>query len=187
MAYQGFVSGDLKKDAYAVQLFAKEKLNMIVVQSFSKNFGLYAQRVGCFSMPMASKEEADAMNDFLASRVRKLYSSSPKFGSDIIRTVLKDEGLRKQFQEDILTMSQRIIKMREKLYEAIQKLKPKDDWSYIIKQQGMFAYTHLSKEQVIKLREVHGIYMLEMGRVSMCGVTEENVDYIAKGFCAVSN
>lgn len=97
MAYQGFVSGDLNKDAYAVQLFAKNHQRMAVIQSFAKNFGLYGQRVGCMSIPNMDEAWVKSMNDFLGSRVRKLYSNNPRFGSDIIKTVLSDPKMRSQW------------------------------------------------------------------------------------------
>ena len=77
--------------------------------------------------------------------------------------------------------------MRKSLYDEIQKLNPKDDWSYIIKQQGMFAYTHLTPEQVVVLKEKYAIYMLEMGRVSMCGINDSNVKYVAEAFHNVTS
>lgn len=95
MAYQGFVSGNLNKDAYSVQLFAKAKLPMMVIQSFAKNFGLYGQRVGCFSVPNEDEEWVEKMNLFLGSRIRELYSSNPRIGSDIVKTVLGNNELRK--------------------------------------------------------------------------------------------
>ncbi len=132
MAYQGFVSGDLEKDAYAVQLFAKNKQRMSVIQSFAKNFGLYGQRVGCMSITNEDENWVKLMNDFLGSRIRKIYSTNPRFGSDIVKIVLSDPKMRAQWDQDILTMSQRIIKMRQSLYSEIQKYNPSQDWSYII-------------------------------------------------------
>jgi len=94
MAYQGFVSGDLEKDAYSVQLFTKERLNVCTIQSFAKNFGLYGHRVGCFSIVNEDEEWVEKMNDFLGSRIRKMYSTNARYGSDIIRTVLDDPKLK---------------------------------------------------------------------------------------------
>ena len=94
MAYQGFVSGDPEKDAFAVRLFVKNEMPMVLCQSFAKNFGLYGHRAGCFSMPCKNKEWVEKMNGFLDSFIRKIYSNNPRFGSDIIKIVLNDEKLR---------------------------------------------------------------------------------------------
>jgi aspartate/tyrosine/aromatic aminotransferase len=159
---------------------------MAVIQSFAKNFGLYGQRVGCMSIPNEDENWVKLMNDFLGSRVRKLYSSNPRLGSDIIKTVLSDPKMRSQWDKDIFTMSQRIVEMRQSLYNEIQKLNPTQDWSYIIKQQGMFAYTHIKQDQVVKLREQSNIYMLEMGRVSICGINSKNVARVGQAFHKVT-
>ncbi len=187
MAYQGFVSGDLEKDAYAVQLFAKNKLPIAVIQSFAKNFGLYGHRIGCFSIPNEDETFVKNMNDFLNIRIRRLYSSNPRYGSDIIKTVLQDSKLRQQWFDDIKKMSLRMIQVRKLLLKELKNIGAKGDWEYITKQQGMFAYTHITKEQAIELREKYSIYMLELGRVSVSGLTEHNVKYVAESFKAVTD
>ena len=144
---------------------------MIVIQSFAKNFGLYGQRVGCFSIPNEDEEWVENMNGFLGSRIRKLYSTNPRIGSDIVKTVLKSDKLRRQWDEDIATMSSRMIDMRKLLFEELSNTDSKDDWSYITKQQGMFAFTHITAAQAKALREKHAVYMLESGRISVCGLT----------------
>lgn len=101
MAYQGFVSGNPDKDAYAVRLFAKNDMPMMVCQSFAKNFGLYGHRVGCFSMPCKNEQWVKQMNGFLNTFIRKIYSNNPRFGSDVVKTILTDESLKSQWYEDI--------------------------------------------------------------------------------------
>jgi len=119
MAYQGFVSGNPDKDAFSVQLFAKHQMPMIVVQSFAKNFGLYGQRVGCISIPNTNEEWVKKMNDWVGIRIRRLYSSNPRYGSTIVKTVLGDPLLKKQWHDDIATMSSRILEMRKLFVSAL--------------------------------------------------------------------
>ena len=204
MAYQGFVSGSTEEDSYAIRLFARNSVPMIVIQSFSKNFGLYGQRVGCISIPKLSltkyqffnsKGEVETknfefienLNNYLASKTRQLYSGAARYGSDVIKTILKNPELKKKWQDDLLTMSSRMIEMRELLYKELVKLNPKDDWSYITKQKGMFAFTHIKPEEVKILREKYSVYMLENGRISICGLTRDNCEYMAKAVYEVTN
>lgn len=146
MAYQGFVSGDPDKDAYPVRLFLKQGLNMAVVQSFSKNFGLYNTRAGCLSIPSLDPKMVSLFDDYLGSLVRSQYSNSPAFGSDIIKTIWGDKQLRAMWRDDIKTMSSWIKSVRNSFYDEITKQDSKHDWSYLVKQQGMFSFTQLSKE-----------------------------------------
>lgn len=204
MAYQGFVSGSTEEDAYAIRLFARHSVPMVVIQSFSKNFGLYGQRVGCISIPKLSSSDfqfinkkgevetkhfefVENLNEYLASKTRQLYSGSARYGSDLIKTILKNSELKEQWKNDLLTMSSRMIEMRELLYKELIKLNPKDDWSYITKQKGMFAFTHLTPENVKILREKYSVYMLENGRISICGLTRDNCEYMAKAVYEVTN
>lgn len=117
MAYQGFVSGDPDKDAYPVRLFHSHELNMAVVQSFSKNFGLYNTRTGCLSIPSLDPKMVNLFDDYLGSLVRSQYSNSPAFGSEIIKTIWNDTKLRQMWREDINTMSGRIKNVRKSFYD----------------------------------------------------------------------
>ena len=186
MPYQGFVSGDPEKDGYAVRLFAENDVNMFVAQSFAKNFGLYGHRIGVLSTPNQDVELVEKMNKYFGHMTRNTYSSPPRFGSDVIKTILSDPDLVKMWKRDLRTMSNRIIKMRQMLYEELQKCGVKDDWSYVLRQQGMFAFTHLQPNHAQELKKKFAIYMLENGRISLTGLTEKNVDYVAKGIAEVT-
>lgn len=187
MAYQGFVSGNPAKDAYSVRLFAENGVQMSVIQSFAKNFGLYGHRIGSVSFPNKDEEFVGRLNDFLKTRIRQLYSTNPRYGSDIVKVVLKNPELRKQWEEDIVTMSSRMIKMRQLFSDGLKKLEPSGKWDYVKEQQGMFAFTHITKEQAIKLRDLYSIFMLESGRISICGLTENNMDYVTQAIHDVTN
>lgn len=186
MAYQGFVSGDPDKDAYALRLFAKNGVNIMLSQSFAKNFGLYGHRIGCFSILCENTEQAHLMTEYLGFMTRNTYSSCPRFGSDIIKTILNNEELTRMWKQDIITMSNRILRMRRCLFDELNKNGVKDNWEYVLKQQGMFAFTHLRQHHAQTLREKYAVYMLENGRMSLCGLNEKNVDYVAKAIVDVT-
>lgn len=174
MAYQGFVSGCPERDAYAVRLFTKNNLHVIVNQSFAKNFGLYGQRVGCVSMPCRDNKMAVNLKARLGQVIRQVYSNNPRYGSDLIKTILKSKSLQSQWLADVKTMADRIAQMRQLLLKNLQEASVKN-WDFITQQRGMFAFTPLSKEQVIRLRNDFGVYMLENGRISLSGINTKNV------------
>jgi aspartate/tyrosine/aromatic aminotransferase len=150
-----------------------------VSQSFAKNFGLYGERIGTFSMTTGSKETVKAVMSQLDVIVRNLYSNPPKHGANIVRTVLSDPALYAEWKAELLAMSMRIQDMRTHLYAALVELKTPGDWTHITSQIGMFSFTGLNPAQSAAMVEKHHIYMLGNGRVSMAGVTSHNVKYIA--------
>ncbi|KAJ6110846.1 pyridoxal phosphate-dependent transferase [Penicillium sp. IBT 16267x] len=177
LAYQGFASGNLEQDAWAIRHFFSynPRLEFCVAQSFSKNFGLYGQRVGALHVvtSTASDEVSQNLLSNLCHLVRGEYSMAPRGGSEII---LKDK-----WYEDLVTMSERIRHMRQALFDELIRLQTPGDWTHILKQIGMFTYVGLSEEQVLKIRSKHHIYMLKSGRISISGLNESNVKYVAKG------
>ena len=186
MPYQGFVSGDYDKDAYAVRLFTENGANVMVAQSFAKNFGLYGQRVGCLSIPVEDEGLCERMSDFLAFFTRNTHSSCPRFGSDVIRIILNSQELTNQWKKDLITMSSRMKRVRRLLLHRLQELGSKHDWSFLVQQQGMFAFTFLTKEQVTQLRERFSVYMLDSGRICVCGLNDSNIDYTARALISVT-
>ena len=186
MAYQGFVSGDLNEDAFAVRLFANSGINMLVAQSFAKNFGLYGERIGCLSVLTQNEKQKVAIKQNLAKIVRSKYSSPPKFGAMIINNILSNDELKKEWLEEIKMMAKRIIDMRVALKTKLEEIGSKLDLSHIVKQRGMFAFTGLTPEQCDRLREEFHIYTIRSGRISIAGLNPSNVDYVAKAFHEVT-
>ncbi|KAJ8681887.1 hypothetical protein QAD02_017679 [Eretmocerus hayati] len=178
-AYQGFASGDLDHDAYAVRLFVTKGIEFICTQSFAKNFGLYNERVGNFVLVTNSAKEIPEMKSQLTLIVRGMYSNPPNHGARVVSTVLNDSQLYEQWKDHIRTMSGRIKEMRKALYEQLMKLKTPGSWEHIINQIGMFSYTGLSENQVEHLIKNYHIYLLRSGRINMCGLNEHNLDYVA--------
>jgi aspartate aminotransferase len=179
-AYQGFASGDAEKDAAAVRMFVEDGHLLAMVQSFSKNFGLYGHRIGALSVVGESAEEASRVVSQLKMVIRPMYSNPPRHGARVVSTILSDPAMTKQFQEQCKSMADRINSMRTLLRQRLEELGSKHKWNHITKQIGMFAYSGMTAEQVTILRDKHHIYCTMDGRISMAGVTSHNVDYIAE-------
>jgi aspartate aminotransferase/aromatic-amino-acid transaminase len=183
-AYQGFGNG-LDEDAYAVRLFSTRIKNFLVANSFSKNFGVYNERVGALSVVTENSEEADKVLSQLKICVRVNYSNPPGHGSSIVTTVLSDAELTRQWIAEVADMRKRILAYRLKLVDALKAKGVKQDFSYIAKQRGMFSYTGLSPEQVKELREKFAIYMVSTGRINLAGLNEKNLDAVASAIASV--
>ncbi|KAI4726715.1 putative aspartate transaminase [Aureobasidium sp. EXF-10728] len=178
-AYQGFASGDVDEDAWAVRHFvSRGTLELVVAQSFSKNFGLYGQRVGAFHIVAASEDARDKALSHLIYLQRAEISNPPVYGARIVALILQNAELKREWEQDLLIMSGRIKAMRACLYNELVALNTPGSWQHIIDQNGMFSYTGLSEKQVLSLRKEH-IYLLTSGRASISGLNEENVKMVA--------
>ncbi|KAJ3338687.1 Aspartate aminotransferase, cytoplasmic [Gonapodya sp. JEL0774] len=193
IAYQGFASGDLDRDAWAVRHFVDRGMELFVAQSFSKNFGLYGERTGALTCVLKSKEVraarlipaaenvAPKLTAQLGRLTRALVSNCPSYGAKIAAMVLTEPELYAEWLENLKTMSSRIQDMREKLFDALTNdLKTPGDWSHIKSQIGMFTYTGLSKSQCVALRRDRAVFLLDSGRISVAGLNEGNVRYFAE-------
>jgi aspartate aminotransferase len=186
-AYQGFASGDARKDAAAVRMFVEDGHNIAVVQSFSKNFGLYGQRIGALSVVAADPEEASRVLSQLKVHIRPSYSNPPRHGARIVAKILADPEKTNDFVDQCMGMAKRIDGMRYELRQALEDLGSSRAWDHVTRQIGMFAYSGLTKDQVVALREKHHIYCTLDGRISMAGVTSNNVGYIARAIHDVTS
>ncbi|PBC29766.1 aspartate aminotransferase, cytoplasmic [Apis cerana] len=178
-AYQGFASGNIDKDAYVVRRFAERGIEFMCTQSFSKNFGLYNERVGNLIVVMSDTRELAQVKSQLTLIVRGMYSNPPNHGARLVATVLQNPDLFKQWKSHMITMSTRIKEMRMSLYEKLVQKGTPGVWDHITKQIGMFCYTGLTERQVECLINNYHIYMLRSGRINICGLNENNVDYVA--------
>lgn len=183
-AYQGFASGNLKKDGWAIKHFVERNIDMLVCQSFAKNFGLYGERVGALHVVVHDSNTREAVFSQLEKLQRSEISNPPAYGARIVSRILNSPDLFEEWENDLHTMSNRIIDMRAALKTELEKT-TKADWSHIVTQIGMFCYTGLNPDQVKKLREEYHIYMTSNGRVSMAGVNSNNVGYIAQSIAKV--
>lgn len=188
-AYQGFASGDLNRDNWAVRYFVEQGFELVVAQSFAKNFGLYGERAGCFHFVTApaadAADSAARIGSQLAILQRSEISNPPLYGARIASTVLNDPQLFAEWEENLRTMSGRIIAMRKALRSKLEELGAPGTWNHITDQIGMFSFTGLTEPQVLKLREESHIYMTKNGRISMAGLNDNNVEYFAKAVAKV--
>lgn len=178
-AYQGFASGDLDKDAWAVRYFADQGFEFLCSQSFAKNFGLYNERIGNLTFVLNSTAAVAATKSQVTLLIRGMYSNPPSHGARIVAGVLTDPQLYEEWKGCIRTMSSRIIEMRQALRDRLEKLETPGTWEHITRQIGMFSYTGLNQRQVEHLINNYHIYLLKTGRISLCGLTTKNVDYVA--------
>ncbi|KAF8642342.1 hypothetical protein AX16_009611 [Volvariella volvacea WC 439] len=181
MAYQGFASGDTTRDAAAVRHFVSEGHQIALSQSFAKNMGLYGERVGAFSLVTKDAEEKARVDSQLKIVIRPMYSNPPSHGARIANTILSDKALYAQWEDEVEGMANRIISMREQLYNMLtHDLKTPGKWGHIKSQIGMFSFTGLTPEHVRNLAEKAHIYMTSNGRISMAGLNTSNITYFAE-------
>jgi len=184
LAYQGFAEG-ADADAYAPRLFAEATQPVFLSSSFSKSFSLYGERVGAFSLVAGSSDEAALALSHLKRLVRTNYSNPPAHGSAIVAKVLTSPDLRAQWEKELGAMRDRIKEMRKALVDGIHKRVPGADFSFILKQRGMFSYSGLTKAQVLRLRSEYSIYTIETGRICVAALTTGNIDYVADAIAKV--
>jgi aromatic-amino-acid transaminase len=184
LAYQGFADG-VDEDAYAARLFAGAMTPVFLASSFSKSFSLYGERAGALSVVTASQEEAARVLSNLKRVVRTNYSNPPTHGSQIVATVLSSPELKPLWEKELGKMRDRIKAMRKALVEGIHKRVPGSDFSFVLKQRGMFSYSGLTKDQVGRLREDYSIYTIDTGRICVAALTTKNVDYVADAIAKV--
>uniref|UniRef100_H2Z4Q7 Aspartate aminotransferase, mitochondrial n=1 Tax=Ciona savignyi TaxID=51511 RepID=H2Z4Q7_CIOSA len=180
MAYQGFASGDINKDAAAMRFFVEEGHNILLAQSFAKNMGLYgSERAGAFTVVCADQEEAARVESQIKILIRPMYSNPPCNGARIASTVLTTPELREQWLVEVKGMADRIISMRQQLVDNLKKDGSSKDWGHIVDQIGMFCYTGLTPDQVSNLTNNFSVYLTKDGRISVAGVSSGNVQYLA--------
>ena len=184
IAYQGFGAG-MEEDAYAIRAVASAGLPALVSNSFSKIFSLYGERVGGLSVVCEDAEAAGRVLGQLKATVRRIYSSPPNFGAQVVATVLGDEQLKASWLAEVEAMRKRILSMRQELVNVLKKAVPGHNFDYLLKQRGMFSYTGLSAAQVDRLREEFGVYLIASGRMCVAGLNASNVHRVAQAFAAV--
>lgn len=183
-AYQGFGDG-LDEDAAGVRIVAEHCRELLVATSYSKNFGLYNERVGALTLVADSAEAAEAANSHMKICVRTNYSNPPAHGGQIVAEVLGDPELRQRWEVELAEMRDRINDMRHLFVETLNEQGAGRDFSFIARQRGMFSYSGLSPKQVQALRERHSVYIVGSGRINVAGMTEANMDYLCSAIVDV--
>ena len=184
-AYQGYATGDLEADAAPVRIFLDYDLHFLTAQSFAKNMGLYGERIGCLGLICPDALTAENVTTQMKGLVRASYSNPPRHGAMIVNTILRDDGLRTQWIEELKTMSDRIREMRYALREELERLKCPGSWKHITDQIGMFSYLGLSPEQCTTLVKKHHIYLTQSARISVSGLNTHNLRYVAQAISSV--
>ncbi|MFB2670430.1 amino acid aminotransferase [Shewanella xiamenensis] len=184
MAYQGFGDG-VDIDAYGVRKMAAAVDNMILCSSCSKNFGLYRERIGSCSVIAKDANTANIAQSVLLYVVRCLYSMPPAHGAAIVETILGSKELTQEWLDELKVMRDRINGNRAILFEKLKANGVERDFSFIARQKGMFSFLGVNPEQVARLQKEFSIYMVGSSRISIAGISEDNVDYLAKSIAKV--
>nr|AAL06335.1 aspartate aminotransferase [Brugia malayi] len=180
LAYQGFASGDLDADAWAVRYFVEQGLEMFCAQSFAKNFGLYNERVGNLTVVASDPLVLASIKSQMSLVIRSNWSNPPSHGARIVHMILTSPSMCAQWHDAIKTMSSRIKDMRYALRNNLEKLGTPGTWEHITQQIGMFSFIGLNTEQVDHLIKKYKVFLLKNGRINVCGLNPENVEYVAK-------
>jgi len=183
-AYQGFGDG-LREDPQGVLAMCRPGAEALICSSFSKNFGLYRERVGALTVVAASDEVAQKALSQVKRCVRTNYSNPPAHGGQIVATVLADADLRALWLDELAEMRGRIRQMRQMLVDTLKAKGVTRDFSFITRQRGMFSFSGLTPEQVDRLREEYSIYIVRSGRINVAGITPANCDRLCDAIAAV--
>ena len=184
MAYQGFAYG-LAEDGAAVQKFVDAGLTFFVSTSFSKSFSLYGERVGALSVLCENKEEAGRVLSQLKIVIRTNYSNPPTHGGAIVAAVLANPELRALWEKELGEMRVRIKSMRQMLVDGLKAAGVKQDMSFITRQIGMFSYSGLSKDQMVRLRSEFGVYGTDTGRMCVAALNSKNIAHVCAAIAKV--
>jgi aromatic-amino-acid transaminase len=184
MAYQGFGQG-IVEDGVAVQKFVASGEDFFVSTSFSKSLSLYGERVGALSVLCANKDEAARVLSQLKIVIRTNYSNPPTHGGQVAATILNTPELRALWERELAAMRTRIKQMRHALVDKLKEKGVKRDFSFITQQVGMFSYSGLTKDQMLRLRNEFGVYGIDSGRICIAALNSKNIDYAADCIAAV--
>ncbi|UDG81130.1 Aspartate aminotransferase [Candidatus Hartigia pinicola] len=173
-AYQGFAKG-LEEDTESLRIFTKENPEIIIANSYSKNFSLYNERVGACTIITKDADNTERAFSQLETIIRATYSNPPAHGAEIVTTILSDKTLKTEWLLELTSMRERIKRMRNLLVNILEVKGAKQDFSFIKNQNGMFSFSGLTKKQVERLRSEFGIYAINSGRINISGLTYKNI------------
>jgi aspartate/tyrosine/aromatic aminotransferase len=183
-AYQGFGQG-IDQDAAGLRIVVDHCGDALVASSFSKNFGLYSERVGAVALVAGNAQTAANGLSQLKRIIRTNYSNPPRHGGAIVATILADTALTDLWHRELTEMRQRIGEMRRGLVEGMRRHAANHDFSFLLDQQGMFSYSGLSPMQVDRLKSEHSIYIVGSGRINVAGITPSNLDRLCVALASV--
>ncbi|AZG73324.1 amino acid aminotransferase [Shewanella livingstonensis] len=183
-AYQGFGAG-IDEDAQGLRAVAAVVPELLIANSFSKNFGLYNERVG--AVTIVAEDQDDAIRSFsqIKKTIRANYSNPPAHGGLIVSTILADASLHQEWQAELTSMRERIAEMRGLFVASLKAEGVEQDFSFISRQNGMFSFSGLTKSQVARLKDEFAIYIVGSGRISVAGLTKNNMPAVCKAIAQV--
>tara|TARA_B100001057_G_scaffold375448_1_gene380257 strand:+ start:10481 stop:11677 length:1197 start_codon:yes stop_codon:yes gene_type:complete len=184
IAYQGFADG-LDEDVYGLRHMASLVPEMIVASSCSKNFGLYRDRVGTLSVLVKDKASKKIINSQVNNVVRTIYSVPPDHGAAVVSLILNDDKLRQEWISELNEMRERLKNMRIMLNEILVSKASEYDFSHLVRASGMFCFLGITENQVERLKQNFGIYMVNSSRINIAGITPKNIDYLANAIIKV--
>lgn len=183
-AYQGFGKG-IDEDAAGLRLFADTHDELLIASSFSKNFGLYNERVGAATIVASTATNAQASFSQMKAGIRANYSTPPAHGAAVVATILEDPQLAAKWCEEVSEMRARIQHMRDLFVAKLKEYGATENFDFISHQNGMFSFSGLNKTQIEKLKQDHAIYIVGSGRICVACMTLKNIDQLCKAIVAV--
>jgi aromatic-amino-acid transaminase len=184
MAYQGFGHG-ITEDGAVIHKFVNAGLHFLVATSFSKSFSLYGERVGALSVLCESADEAARVLSQLKIVIRTNYSNPPTHGGAVVAAVLQNPELRQLWEKELADMRVRIKTMRQKLVDGLKEAGIQQDMGFITRQIGMFSYSGLTKDQMVRLRSEFGVYGTDTGRMCVAALNNQNIGHVCKAIATV--
>lgn len=183
-AYQGFAKG-VEEDAQGLRIFAEYNKELLIANSFSKNFGLYNERVGGITLVAEDNEIAESAFSQIKAGIRSNYSNPPAHGAAIVAIILNDQVLYEQWVQEVADMRERIQEMRDLFVATLKEKGVEGDFSFISRQNGMFSFSGLTIEQVAQLKEEFAVYIVGSGRISVAGMTKSNMQPLCDALAKV--
>merc|ERR1711972_857137 len=177
-AYQGYASGSLEKDAFAIRMFESMGFELFLCQSFAKNLGLYGERIGMLHIVCGTAPQAKAVLSQLKVVVRPMYSSPPRHGAELVIRILNNPQRSEAWKKELKAMADRILEVRTLLRRGLEQKGTPGTWAHITDQIGMFSFTGLKAPQCERLINQHHIYLLMSGRISLAGLNKKNIPYM---------
>ncbi len=184
IAYQGFGTG-LEEDAFGVRLMAEKVPELLVASSCSKNFGLYRERVGCLAVVSPNAAAAETVLSQMLNIIRGIYSMPPSHGGAIVKTILNDPTLTRQWQTELEQMRERINGLRDQFTKALGERLGNNRFDFIRRQHGMFSFLGIDHDQIVQLREEFAIYLLDSSRINVAGLNSHNIDYVCDAIVSI--
>lgn len=184
-AYQGFANS-VDEDAQPIRYFASQGHEMLVAYSFSKNFGLYCERIGLITVLTHHSDAAHKVSSHIKQLIRANYSNPPRHGARIISEILLSDPLKKTWLQELANMSDRMKSMRQALLTGLKAKNGSKDWSFLERQNGFFSFCGLTPDQVRRLITDYAIYMPSNGRINVAGLNSHNLKYVIEALSDVT-